>query len=190
MSQTTQREKIHPHKLLLWIAIASLIMMFGGWTSGFLVRKSQGLWLKFTMPLAFWISSAVVILSSVTMHIALKHFKERKMKTYRQFISVTAVLGVLFMVLQLMGFNEMHHAGITLASNGEGVSGSFVWVISLVHLLHMFGGVVALVIVFISVNLRRHKKIYSSTGMEILSTYWHFVDVLWIYLFLFFYFKL
>jgi cytochrome c oxidase subunit 3 len=83
----------------------------------------------------------------------------------------------------------MHHAGIILSGNGEGVSGSFIYVISFVHLLHMLGGVIALLVVFAVVNFRKRTKVYSSTGLEILSTYWHFVDVLWIYLFLFFLFN-
>jgi cytochrome c oxidase subunit 3 len=184
---SAQRQKIHPHKLLLWIAIASICMMFGGWTSAFLVRKAQGNWLLFTMPLSFWISTFVVLASSVTMHFSVKEFKNRNMAKYKTLISITAILGVLFMVLQFAGFYEMHRAGINLASTAEGVSGSFIYVISGVHLLHMLGGVIALIIVFITVNFRRRTKIYSSTGLEILSTYWHFVDVLWIYLFLFFF---
>jgi cytochrome c oxidase subunit 3 len=184
---TAQRQKIHPHKLLMWIAIASICMMFAGWTSAFLVRKAQGNWLIFTMPVAFWVSTAVVMISSVIMHFSIAAFKKRNMKQYKTLISITAVLGVLFMLLQFMGFYEMHHAGVTLASTAEGVSGSFVYVISGVHLLHMLGGVIALIIVFITVNFRRKTKVYSSTGLEILGTYWHFVDVLWIYLFLFFF---
>ena len=184
---SAQRQKIHPHKLLLWIAIASICMMFGGWTSAFLVRKAQGNWLLFTMPLSFWISTFVVLASSVTMHFSVKEFKNRNMAKYKTLISITAILGVLFMVLQFAGFYEMHRAGINLASTAEGVSGSFIYVISGWHLLHMLGGVIALIIVFITVNFRRRTKIYSSTGLEILSTYWHFVDVLWIYLFLFFF---
>lgn len=184
---TAQRQKIHPHKLLMWIAIASICMMFAGWTSAFLVRKAQGNWLIFTMPVAFWVSTAVVMISSVTMHFSIAAFKKRNMKQYKTLISITAVLGFLFMVLQFLGFYEMHQAGVTLASTAEGVSGSFVYVISGVHLLHMLGGVIALIIVFITVNFRRKTKVYSSTGLEILGTYWHFVDVLWIYLFLFFF---
>lgn len=183
----TQRQKIHPHKLLMWIAMASICMMFGGWTSAFLVRKAQGNWLLFTMPLSFWISTGVVLLSSITMHLSLQAFRKRNMPRYKQLISLTAVLGVTFMVLQLMGFREMHQAGIVLNGSAEGVSGSFIYVISAVHLLHMLGGVIALVLVFITVNFRRRVKVYSATGLEILSTYWHFVDVLWIYLFLFFF---
>lgn len=183
---TSQNQKIHPHKLLLWIAICSILMMFAGWTSAFLVRKAQGNWLLFTLPTAFYISTVVVLLSSLTIHFAIKNFKSRNMATYKKLLSVTAFLGVAFMVLQFWGFYEMHLAGVTLASNAEGVSGSFIYVISIVHLLHMLGGVIALIIMFIVVNFRRRTKIYNSTGLEILGTYWHFVDVLWIYLFLFF----
>lgn len=184
---TAQRQKIHPHKLLMWIAIASICMMFGGWTSAFLVRKAQGNWLIFTMPLAFWISTAVVMLSSATMYLSTQAFKKREMPKYKRLISITAFLGVAFMILQFIGFFEMHRAGIILAGNAEGVSGSFIYVISGVHLLHMLGGVIALVIFFIRSNFRNNVKTFSSTGLEILGTYWHFVDVLWIYLFLFFF---
>jgi cytochrome c oxidase subunit 3 len=186
---TNQRQKIHPHKLLLWIAICSICMMFAGWTSAFIVRKAQGNWLLFPMPLSFWISTFVILTSSITMHFTLREFNKRNMKLYKSFLAITAFLGVLFMLLQFRGFYEMHQAGITLGSNGEGVSGSFIYVISGVHILHMLGGVLALVIMYLVVNFRKKTKIYSSTGLEILSTYWHFVDVLWIYLFLFFMFN-
>jgi cytochrome c oxidase subunit III len=188
-SVTAQRQKIHPHKLLLWIAICSICMMFAGWTSAFLVRKAQGNWLLFPLPWEFWISTAVILTSSLTMHLTLRAFNQRNMKVYRQLLGVTVFLGLSFMVLQLLGFYNMHQSGITLNSNAEGVSGSFIYVISGVHILHMLGGVIALCIMYIVVNFRRKTKVYSSTGLEILSTYWHFVDVLWIYLFLFFMFN-
>ena len=171
----------------MYIAIASICMMFAGWTSAFMVRKAQGNWLIFTMPISFWISTGVVLLSSLTMHWSVRSFKERQMTRYRQLITLTAVLGVLFMVLQFAGFYEMHRVGITLPSVAEGVSGSFIYVISGVHLLHMLGGVIALLVYFLVANFRRNTKVYSSTGLEILATYWHFVDILWVYLFLFFF---
>lgn len=188
-SAIAQRQKVHPHKLLLWIGICSICMMFAGWTSAFLVRKAQGNWLLFPMPLSFWYSTAVVMLSSLTMHFTLRAFKQRQLGQYRSMLAITTALGLLFMVLQFKGFYDLHALGITLASNGEGISGSFIYVISGVHILHMLGGVIALVIMYISTQLRRRTKLYSSTGLEILSTYWHFVDVLWIYLFLFFLFN-
>jgi len=183
---SAQRQKIHPHKLLLWIAICSICMMFAGWTSAFLVRKAQGNWLLFPMPWSFWISTIVILTSSVTMHLTLRSFTQRNMKLYKAMLALTTFLGVAFMLLQLYGFYQLGQSGITLASNGDGVSGSFIYVISSVHILHMLGGVIALVVMYLVVNFSKKTKIYSSTGLEILSTYWHFVDVLWIYLFLFF----
>jgi cytochrome c oxidase subunit 3 len=184
---SNQRQRIHPHKLLMWVAIASLCMMFGGWTSAFLVRKAQGNWLLFTMPTAFWVSSVVVILSSLTMILTIKAFKSRDMARYRMLFGVTTFLGVAFMALQFWGFYEMHAAGINLSSTAEGVSGSFIYVISFVHLAHMLGGVIAMVVYYLIMRFRRTKKVYSATGLEILGTYWHFVDILWLYLFVFFY---
>jgi cytochrome c oxidase subunit 3 len=161
-------------------------MMFAGWTSAFMVRKAQGNWLLFTMPTAFWISTIVVIVSSLTMHLSIKEFQKRNTAKFKSLFTLTTLLGVAFMVLQFMGFAEMHKAGLNLASTAEGVSGSFVYVISGIHILHMLGGVIAMVIMYFVLNFRRKIKVYNSTGLEILGTYWHFVDVLWIYLFLFF----
>lgn len=182
----TQQNKIHPQKLMMWIAIASICMMFGGWTSAFLVRKAQGNWMLFTLPMAFWISTAVVLISSGTMYLSLKAFKERAHNKFKTLFTLTTLLGVVFMLLQLMGFKEMHNAGLNLASTAEGVSGSFIYVISFIHILHMLGGVIAMIIMYAVLHYRKSTKVYSSTGMEILSTYWHFVDILWVYLFIFF----
>ena len=173
----------------MWVAICSICMMFAGWTSAFLVRKAQGNWLLFPVPYAFYYSTAVILLSSVTLHLTLKHFRQRRMQAFQRMLTLTVGLGLLFFVLQIAGFYTMSHAGITLASNGEGVSGSFVYVIAWVHLLHLLGGMIALGVMYVLYRRRRNTRIYSSTGLEILSTYWHFVDVLWIYLFLFFLFN-
>ena len=183
---STQNQKIHPHKLLMWIGIASICMMFSGWTSAFLVRKAQGNWLLFSMPTSFWISTGVVILSSFTMFLAIKEFKKSNFTKFKLLFNTTTLLGIAFMVLQFMGFKEMQKAGLNLASSAEGVSGSFIYVISSVHILHMLGGVIAMIIMNFVIKYRIKNNNLSSNGLEILGTYWHFVDVLWIYLFLFF----
>jgi cytochrome c oxidase subunit 3 len=161
-------------------------MMFAGWTSAFLVRKAQGNWLLFSMPTSFWISTGVVIASSFTMFLAIKEFKKSNFTKFKLLFNATTLLGIAFMVLQLMGFAEMHQAGLNLASSAEGVSGSFIYVISSVHILHMLGGVIAMIIMNFVIKHRIKNNNLSSNGLEILGTYWHFVDVLWIYLFLFF----
>ena len=184
---STQNQKIHPHKLLMWIAIASICMMFAGWTSAFLVRKAQGNWLLFSMPTSFWISTGVVLLSSLTMFLSIKEFKNNNITKFKLLFNTTTLLGIAFMVLQFMGFAEMHKAGLNLASSAEGVSGSFIYVISSVHILHMLGGVIAMIIMNFVLKNRIKNNNLSSNGLEILGTSWHFVDVLWIYLFLFFF---
>ena len=183
---STQNQKIHPHKLLMWIGIASICMMFAGWTSAFLVRKAQGNWLLFSMPTSFWISTLVILISSATMYFSIKEFKKNNITKFKILFNATTLLGIAFMVLQFMGFAEMHNAGLNLASSSEGISGSFIYVISSVHILHMLGGVIAMIIMNFVIKSRIKKNNLSSNGLEILGTYWHFVDVLWIYLFLFF----
>lgn len=183
---STENKKIHPHKLLMWIGIASICMMFAGWTSAFLVRKAQGNWLLFSMPTSFWISTLVILISSATMYFSIKEFKKNNITKFKLLFNATTLLGIAFMVLQFMGFKEMQKAGLNLASSSEGISGSFIYVISSVHILHMLGGVIAMIIMNFVIKFRIKKNNLSSNGLEILGTYWHFVDVLWIYLFLFF----
>ena len=183
---STENKKINSHKLLMWIGIASICMMFAGWTSAFLVRKAQGNWLLFSMPTSFWISTLVILISSATMYFSIKEFKKNNITKFKLLFNATTLLGIAFMVLQFMGFKEMQKAGLNLASSSEGISGSFIYVISYVHILHMLGGVIAMIIMNFVIKFRIKKNNLSSNGLEILGTYWHFVDVLWIYLFLFF----
>ena len=120
------------------------------------------------------------------MYFSIKEFKKNNITKFKLLFNATTLLGIAFMVLQLMGFKEMQKAGLNLASSSEGISGSFIYVISYVHILHMLGGVIAMIIMNFVIKFRIKKNNLSSNGLEILGTYWHFVDVLWIYLFLFF----
>jgi cytochrome c oxidase subunit 3 len=174
-------------KFLMWLHIVILCMIFGGWTRAFLVRKSQGNWFIFTMPTTFWISTVVVIVSSLTMMFTIKALKKSNMARYRMLFGLTTFLGIAFIALQFLGFYEMHMAGINLASTAEGVSGSFIYVVSIVHLVHMSGGVIALLIYYLIMRFRCTQKVNSDTGLKILGTYWYFVHFLWLYLFIFFY---
>jgi cytochrome c oxidase subunit 3 len=177
-----QRKKIHPHKFTLWVAIGSIVMMFAGLTSAYIVKRDQPGWVSFPFPRIFWASTVVILISSVTMQLSIRAFKEREMKRYRNMITVTALLGALFIILQFVGFTQIWISGITF--NGSG-AGQFLYVIAGLHALHVLGGVVALTVLFIrafSVKVKR----YNSVPLEVAGTYWHFVDLLWIYLFIFF----
>jgi len=177
-----QRKKIHPHKFTLWVALGSIIMMFAGLTSAYIVKRNMGAWTSFPFPRAFWYSTAVILLSSLTVQMALRAFKEREMQRYRNQITATAVLGVLFVCLQWIGFRSIWNSGITLHGSG---AGQFLYVIAGLHALHVLAGVVALIVMFIRAYSARIRN-YDSTPVELMSTYWHFVDLLWLYLFFFF----
>ena len=177
-----QRRKIHPHKFTLWVAIGSIIMMFAGLTSAYIVKRDQPGWTTFEVPRAFWFSTTVMLLSSLTMQAAIKSFKERQMKKYRNLIMATAGLGILFIILQLMGFIQIWNSGITMRGSG---AGQFLYVIAGLHALHVLGGLIVLTVMFLKAFSARIRS-YNSVPVEIVGTYWHFVDILWIYLFIFF----
>lgn len=176
-----QRKKIHPHKFTLWIAIAAMLMMFAGFTSAYIIKRNQAKWVSFELPAVFWISTAAIVLSSVTIYMAQRSFKQRQIARYRSLLTATLILGVLFIVLQAIGFKQLWNAGITLTGN---VSYSFLYVIVLAHAVHVAGGAVALLVLFLRA-FRTKVKSYNSVPVEVMSTYWHFVDVLWLYLLVF-----
>lgn len=182
---SNQRNRIHPHKFTLWVAMGSIVMMFAGLTSAYIVRSNQANWLQFSMPLIFWYSTAVILISSFTMHLSVRAYKARETQRYRILFSVTAFLGVLFAVMQFIGFGELSNHGIVLIGQGSNPSASFLAIITGLHVLHVVGGVVATLVILIRAFSARTKT-YSAVPVEMVSTYWHFVDILWIYLFIFF----
>lgn len=177
-----QRKKIHPHKFTLWVGIGSIIMMFAGLTSAYIVKRDQPNWVSFDMPPIFWYSTLVMLLSSVTIQVAFKSFKEREMPRYRGLVVTTLLLGAVFVVLQWIGFKQIWESGTTLKGAG---AGQFLYIIFGLHALHVLGGVIALGLMFIRAFNRRYRS-YNSVPIEIAATYWHFVDLLWVYLFVFF----
>ena len=101
-----QNKKIHPHKFTLWVGIGSIIMMFAGLTSAYIVKREQPGWTSYTTPIAFYYSTAVILISSVTIYLAGKSFAERRMVRYKKLVAATAILGLLFMLLQWLGFSS------------------------------------------------------------------------------------
>ena len=176
-----QIKKIHPHKFTLWVGIGSLLMMFAGFTSAYIVKRNQANWQTFDLPQFFWYSTVAILLSSVTIFLAEKAFKQRQMKKYRSLVSATVLLGVLFIVFQALGFMQLWEKGVTLQAN---VSYSFMYVIVILHAAHVVGGLVALLVLFAKAFSTRTRT-YNSVPVELVSTYWHFVDILWIYLLVF-----
>jgi cytochrome c oxidase subunit 3 len=161
-------------------------MMFAGLTSAYIVKGEQPGWTTVVVPKIFYYSTAVMLISSLTMQVALKSFKERNMKQYRTLLTITAVLGIAFIGMQVIGFKNLFESGVKL----EGGSGAaqFLYIIFGLHALHVLGGAVALLIMFFKAFSAKIRS-YNTVPVEVVSTYWHFVDLLWIYLFVFFLWK-
>jgi cytochrome c oxidase subunit 3 len=180
-----QRERIHPHKFTLWVGIGSIIMMFAGLTSAYIVKRSQSGWVMLEIPFLFWISTLTILLSSVSVHFALKSFKKRDLDRYRKFLYLTLALGVAFLVMQVMGFYMYREMDIRITGAGSNASHSFILAIAGLHGIHVLGGIIALAYIAIKASSLQRRE-YNIVPAQIIATYWHFVDVLWIYLILFF----
>lgn len=192
-----ERKKIHPQKFMLWVAMGSMSMAFAGLTSGYMVREAQGNWRYYNLPPLFWFSTVAIVISSITMFLGVKAFKNREMIKFRSLISTTLILGILFGAMQAGGFYQLYHQLQAVRINGQVLkdastvrlngnpSESFLFIIAGLHLLHLVGGIFALLIVFFRA-FRTRVKTYNATGLEIVASYWHFVDILWLYLFVFF----
>jgi cytochrome c oxidase subunit III len=179
---STQRQRLHPHKFTLWVAIASIIMMFAGLTSAYIVKSNLANWEEVETPVAFWYSTAAILLSSLTIQLAVRAFKQREMKQYRMLMVATVILGAAFVYLQWTGFNWMWDNGVRFRGAG---AGQFLYIIAGLHGLHVLGGIVALLVILGKAFFGR-TKIYNSVPVEVMATYWHFVDALWLYLLVFF----
>jgi cytochrome c oxidase subunit 3 len=177
-----QKQKIHPYKFTMWVTIGSIVMMFAGLTSAFIVKSNQTNFRLVEIPRMFWISTAVLIASSVTLQWAVRSVKIREMNRYRVLLGVTALLGIGFIGLQWMAFGELWEQNIRFKGSG---AGQFLYVIFGLHAIHVLGGVIALAIMFFKSWMGRTRN-YSSVPVEVAAVYWHFVDLLWIYLLIFF----
>jgi cytochrome c oxidase subunit 3 len=183
MVSTEQRNRIHPHKFTLWVAIGSIIMMFAGLTSAYIVKSGQAGWHEVQTPSVFWYSTAVLLLSSLTVQAAQRSFKQRSMTQYRGLLLLTLVLGAAFVLMQYNGFKWLWERGVHF--EGSSGAGQFLYIIFGLHALHVIGGMVALLVI-VCRQYFGQVRTYNATTIEIMSTYWHFVDVLWIYLLIFF----
>lgn len=187
VSNDYRRSKIHPQKFALYAACASITMMFVAMTSAWIVRQAAGNWLEFRLPDIFLINTAVIILSSITLHAAYNAFKNGNTAVYKGGLVATAILGVAFLIGQYWGWMELRSIGIDLVGNP---SGSFVYVISALHAAHIIGGVAAILIACLHAFMLPHQvKPKRKLRFELTLTYWHFVDLLWVYLLVFMLFQ-
>jgi cytochrome c oxidase subunit 3 len=174
-------------KPMLWVSMISMTMLFAGLTSAYVVSRKRADWVSFDLPNAFYTSTLLIIISSITFMLA-KHFikKDNRQLTTMALLS-TLILGIGFIYFQFEGFKELFNAGFVFAGAQSTVKSSFIIGISLAHIAHIVAGIIVLLVV----SINHFNKKYTSKdtlGLELGAIFWHFVDILWIYLFLFFYF--
>ncbi len=186
---TNEMKTRRAKKMMLWFGIVSLGMSFAGLTSSYIVSKSRKDWLQdMELPPAFFWSLLVIVLSSITMHFAKKSVQNEKSREGLLLLLATFSLGILFIWLQFKGFVQIvEDMGINFTGPTSNIKGTFIYVIAIVHIAHVVAGLIALLVVIYN----HYKQKYNNgktLGIELAATFWHFVDFLWIYLFLFFYF--
>ena len=174
-------------KPMLWVSLISMVMFFAGLTSAYVISMKRDDWVSFDLPSAFYTSTFLIVASSITIFIAQKLLRKNKNTLSLVFLIGTLVLGTLFVWFQWIGFNELKASGLYFTGKGSTVSTSFLIGITLMHVLHLIAGIITLLVVLVN-HLRNKYNSDNMLGFELGSIFWHFVDVLWIYLFFFFYF--
>jgi len=184
IEEKTARAKVS----MMWFAMISMVMTFAGLTSAYIVSKSRADWVsEFEFPSAFFFSLAIIILSSACFFLMKKAIINEQRSLATGMLIATCISGILFVWLQLKGFGQIVDQGFFPTGSESTIVTSFIYAIVFVHLLHIAGGLIVLLFVFIN-HLRGKYSKDNHLGLKLAGMYWHFVDVLWVYLFCFLYF--
>lgn len=185
---TLVEKKGRAKKMMLWFGILSLIMSFAGWTSAFVVSSTRPDWASdFQLPQAFLISTIVIIISSITIWLAKRSMAQSNRQMTTTWLLTTFVLGVVFIYNQFIGFQQIIELGYNFTGPTSNVTMSYIYLIAVVHILHVAVGLFCLLVVIYN-HFKQKYTAKDMLGIELAATYWHFVDLLWVYLFLFLYF--
>jgi cytochrome c oxidase subunit 3 len=189
LTQGTTREKQNrAKKMMLWFGIISLIMSFAGLTSAFIVSSSREDWLSdFVLPTSFIYSTLIIFLSSIFLYAAKQTLKKNQATTTSSLLIGVLVLGIAFIYSQILGFNQIIDAGYNFTGPTSNITMSYVYIIAVVHIVHVLAGIICLIVVIIN-QLNKKYSPENTLGFDLASTFWHFVDILWLYLFFFLYF--
>ena len=172
-------------KMMLWFGIGSLFMTFAGLTSAFIVSKNREDWVQnFDLPEAFYYSLIFILSSSVILIFAKRLLIKNQQNRVSVLLLSTILLGTLFIIFQFVGFSQIMADGYHFTGPTSTINSSFIFLIAFVHLVHVLVALIALIVVFIK-NLKGVYNHKNYTGFDLASIFWHFVDILWIYLFIF-----
>jgi len=185
---TVEEKNRRAKKMMLWFGIVSLIMGFAGWTSAYIVSSKREDWVSdLELPSAFFISTAIIILSSISYLVAKKAVAKNNQKSGTIFLLITLALGITFISLQFVGFSQMLENGYYFTGPTSSIKMSYVFLIAAVHIAHVVAGLISLLVVLVQ-QIRKKYTPENMLGMELGATFWHFLDFIWVYLILFMYF--
>lgn len=172
---------MNPSKFMIWLFMVSIAMLFAALTSAYIVKQSGGEWLNFNLPGMFWITSIIIIVSSITMQLALRSAKADRFERLKMYLIITTILGLTFLIGQYQSWKQLVEMDVYFVGNP---AGSFLYVLTGLHAVHIISGLIYLLIVIVSTfKLKIHSR--SLIRIEMCTTYWHFLGGLWLYLFLF-----
>ncbi len=175
---------MNPQKFALWLLIVSIVMMFAAMTSAYIVRRAEGNWLEVEIPFIMYVSTGVILLSSITMHWAYLSARRDNLQTLKVALLVTTLLGLAFVAAQWHSRTVLRQEGVFFGGELSNPGGSFIYVLAGLHVFHLITGVIFLFVVLVSAfGYKVHSK--NMNLIEMSATYWHFLDALWIYLFVF-----
>ena len=172
------------HEPLLWIGLVSIIMFFAGLTSAVIVSSTSATWKIFALPNTFWISSIIIIFSSITYQIGFCLVKKDQLKLPKIMFITTFILGFVFIYFQYIGLTNLYQQGIYATGNQSTTSSSYFYVLTVLHVLHLFFGMISLGVVSTKSIMNKYNS-NNLLGIKLSITYWHFLGILWLYLFLF-----
>jgi cytochrome c oxidase subunit 3 len=185
---SSQQKNKRAKKMMLWFGIVSLIMSFGGLTSAFIVSSSREDWLNdFELPNSFFISTIIITFSSLVLIAAKKALLKEKYLLSQSLVLGVFILGLAFIYNQFLGFNELIISGYNFTGPTSNITMSYIYIIAVAHILHVIAGLISLAVVIVN-HLKKQYTPASKLGFDIASNFWHFIDLLWVYLFLFLYF--
>lgn len=189
LTQGSHEKKLgRAKKMMLWFGIISMVMTFAGLTSAYVVSKNRPDWLTdFELPISFLWSTLVIIGSSFTLMLSKKMIKTGNMRNASAFLIGTLILAILFVVFQFYSFSEIVQAGYYFTGSESSITTSFIYVLVLTHLAHLAIGIIVLLVLIYN-HFKQRYNAGQMLGFELSATFWHFVDLLWLYLIFFLYF--
>ena len=189
LTQGTTQEKVNrSKKTMMWFAMISMSMVFAGLTSAYIVSKSRKDWgIDLVFPNAFIYSILIIVASSVTFYFVKKAIEKDNRSLATVLLLSTLALGIIFIFLQFEGFSDIIRQGYHFTGPTSNIVTTFMFIIVVTHLAHIIGGILVLLVVIYN-HFKQKYKTGQTLGLELGAMYWHFVDFLWVYLFLFLYF--